>query len=349
MTGRIAFAVEGAVGKVLLNAPETFNALTREMCIAFRGKLLAWADDPAIAAVTIAGAGDRAFCAGGDIRALYDSWRAGDGETETFFWHEYRLDRAVHRFPKPCIALMDGIVMGGGVGVSVHGSHRVMTERTMFAMPECGIGLFPDVGATAFLPRAPGHLGMYLALTGARLKAADAIRARMGTHYMPSSDLAAFEAALAEADLTAGAAAVDAVLARFAGPPGPVQLREHAPVIDRCFAAPTVSGIVDALDAEDGYFAMETADALRSKSPTSLLVTHRQLRGGADLDFDSVMRREYRMACAFLAGHDFFEGIRAAVIDKDRKPRWRPDRLEDVGEEDIARYFAPAARELAFD
>ena len=345
----IEFGTEGAIGRVLLNSPATFNALTREVCIAFRDRLLGWADDPAIGAVVVSGAGDRAFCAGGDIRALYEAHRAGDSTANTFFWHEYRLDHAVHEFPKPCVALVDGIVMGGGVGVSVHGSHRVMTERTLFAMPECGIGLFPDVGGTVFLPRAPGELGMYLALTGARLKAADAIHAGIGTHYIPSANLAAFVERLAAADLSKGAGAVDAVLASFAEDPGPVQLREHARVIDRCFSAPTVPGIIEALEAEDGYFAIEAADTLRTKSPTSMLVTHRQLRGGGELDFEAVMRREYRMACAFLAGHDFFEGIRAAVIDKDRKPRWDPARLEDIGEEEIARYFAPVERELSFD
>lgn len=349
MTAGIAFAADGALGRVELNAPATFNALTREMCIAFRARLLEWADDPAIGAVAVSGAGERAFCAGGDIRALYASRQAGDGTASSFFWHEYRLDHAVHEFPKPYVALVDGIVMGGGVGISVHGSHRVMTERTLFAMPECGIGLFPDVGGTAFLPRAPGELGMYLALTGARLKAADAIHAGIGTHFVPSAKLPALVERLAACDLSAGDAAVDAALAEFAEDPGPVQIREHARVIDRCFSAATVPGIVDALEAEDGYFAIETADTLRSKSPTSMLVTHRQLRGGAGLDFEAVMRREYRMACAFLAGHDFFEGIRAAVIDKDRKPRWDPARLEDIGVADVERYFAPVARELSFD
>ena len=349
MPDLIEFSVRGGVGRVELNSPSTFNALTRQMCIAFREKLLDWADDPAIRAVVVSGAGDRAFCAGGDIRALYDSHMAGDSTTVMFFWDEYRLDYAVHEFPKPYVALVDGIVMGGGVGISVHGSHRVMTERTLFAMPECGIGLFPDVGGTEFLPRAPGELGMYLALTGARMKAADAIHAGIGTHYMPGAKLDALLECLSNADLTEGVESVDAVVEAFAEDPGPVQIREHARVIDRCFSAPTVPGIIDALEAEDGYFAIETADTLRTKSPTSMLATHRQLRDGAGLDFESIMRREYRMACAFLAGHDFFEGIRAAVIDKDRKPRWNPARLEDVGEADVARYFAPVERELSFD
>ena len=349
MPDLIEFAVRGTLGRVHLNAPATFNALTRQMCIAFREKLLEWADDPAVGAVAVSGAGDRAFCAGGDIRALYDSHKAGESTTNMFFWDEYRLDYAVHEFPKPYVALVDGIVMGGGVGISVHGSHRIMTERTTFAMPECGIGLFPDVGGTAFLPRAPGELGMYLALTGARMKAADAIHAGIGTHYTPSAKLDALLERLADADPAGNAESVDAVVAAFAEDPGPVQIREHARTIDRCFAAPTVAGIVDALEAEDGYFAIETADTLRAKSPTSMLVTHRQLRGGAGLDFEAVMRREYRMACAFLDGHDFFEGVRAAVIDKDRNPRWNPARLQDVGEAEIARYFAPVERELSFD
>ena len=349
MPDGIEFSVEGTLGRVRLNSPATFNALTRAMCIAFRETLLEWADDPAIGAVVVSGAGDRAFCAGGDIRALYDAHLAGDNTTNMFFWDEYRLDHAVHRFPKPYVALVDGIVMGGGVGISVHGSHRVMTERTLFAMPECGIGLFPDVGGTEFLPRAPGELGMYLALTGARMKAADAIHAGIGTHYIPSAKIDAFVERLAVADLSGGIEAVDAVVEEFSGHPGPVQIRDHARVIDRCFSAPTVSDIIDALEAEDGYFAIEAADTMRTKSPTSMLVTHRQLRGAAGLDFDSVMRREFRMACAFLAGHDFFQGIRAAVIDKDRKPRWDPARLEDVSAEDIDSYFAPVERELSFD
>ena len=348
-TEAIGFRVEGALGRVHLDQPATFNALSKEMCIAFRERLVAWADDPAVAVVLVTAEDGRAFCAGGDIRALYAAHQAGEPDIDQFFWHEYRLDRAVHDFPKPYVALIDGIVMGGGVGISVHGSHRVMTERALFAMPETGIGLFPDVGATEFLPRCPGRLGLYLGLTGARLKAADAVYAGIGTHFVPGARRAALESRLAAADLAAGAAAVDDVLAGLAEPPGPVQIREHRPVIDRCFAAASVAGIIEALEAEDGYFAIETADELRTKSPTSLAVTFRQLNGGAGLGFDEIMRREYRMACAFLAGHDFFEGIRAAVIDKDRKPRWRPERLADVTDEDVERHFAPAARELDFD
>ena len=340
---------DGDIGRIHLNSPGTFNALSTQMCIDFRQALLEWAEDDAIKAVVVTGEGDRAFCAGGDIRALYAAKQEGDPDAYRFFWHEYRLDHAVHSFPKPYIAVIDGIVMGGGVGVSVHGSHRIMTERTLFAMPETGIGLFPDVGATEFLPRCPGELGMYLALTGARLKAADAIHAGIGTHYVPSDKLPAFEERLGTADLAGGMAAIDALLAGIAETPGPVQIREHKSVIDGCFTAPSVAAIIAALEAEDGYFAIEAADELRTKSPTSLMVTHHQLRNGSGLDWPEIMRREYRMACAFLDGHDFFEGIRAAVIDKDRKPRWDPARIDDVTDETVAAYFAPRERELSLD
>lgn len=349
MSDSLKLRRDGGIGRIHLNSPGTFNALSKPMCIDFRQALLDWADDDAVKAVVVTGEGERAFCAGGDIRALYAAKQDGDPEVRQFFWHEYRLDHAVHSFPKPYIALIDGIVMGGGVGVSVHGSHRIMTERTLFAMPETGIGLFPDVGATEFLPRCPGELGMYLALTGARLKAADAIHAGIGTHYVPSEKLPAFEERLGTADLGGGAAAIDALIAEIAEPPGPVQIREHKSVIDACFAAASVPAIIEALEAQDGYFAIEVADELRTKSPTSLMVTHRQLRGGVGLDWPAIMRREYRMACAFLDGHDFFEGIRAAVIDKDRNPRWEPARLEDVTEDAVSAYFAPIENELAFD
>ena len=342
--GDILFRVEGALGRVHLNVPSSFNSLTREMCIAFRNQLVSWRDDPKVAAVLVTAEGDRAFCAGGDIRRLYDIGRSDPIEGRTFFWHEYRLDYAVHEFPKPYVTLVDGIVMGGGVGISVHGSHRIVTEKTTFAMPECGIGLFPDVGATEFLDRAPGALGMYLGLTGARLKAADAILAGFATHFVPNSLLE---------ELTAGLAAnvdkIDTYISGFAKDPGNAPLDEHRHLIDRHFSAGSVSDIIAGLDAEDGYWAIETADELRNKSPTSLSVTHRQLGMGGSPKFDAVMRTEYRMACAFLEGVDFFEGIRAAVIDKDRDPKWAPARLDDVDEGMTASYFSLVTPELDLD
>lgn len=340
---------EGGVGRVHLDAPARFNALDLEMCVAFRRALLDWAEDDGIAAVLVTAEGPRAFCAGGDVRAFWRAKRGGDPTAARFFRHEYRLNHAIHEFPKPFIALIDGIVMGGGAGISVHGSHRIMSERALFAMPETGIGLFPDVGATEFLARCPGALGMYLGLTGARIKAADAIHAGIGTHFMPSSALPEFARRLASADLSAGAAAVDALAAEFAAAPGPAPIREHRRVIDKCFAADGPAAIVAALEAEDGYFAIETADELRAKSPTSLLVAFRQLREGAGLGWREALRREYRIARACLEGHDFFEGIRAAVIDKDRSPRWDPARLDDVAPAAVDAHFAPRGRELDLD
>jgi len=340
----ILFRMDGTLGRVHLNAPGTFNSLTREMCVAFRGQLVAWRDDPAVAAVLVTAAGDRAFCAGGDIRRLYDIGRADPIEGRTFFWHEYRLDHLVHEFPKPYVSLVDGIVMGGGVGASVLCKDPTATEKTMLAMPECGIGLFPDVGASEFLGKAPGALGMYLGLTGARLKAADALLAGFATHFVPSARLDELAAGL-----SANLDAIDTYIAGFAENPGTAPLDEHRHLIDRRFAADSVTDIISGLDAEDGYWAIETADELRDKSPTSLRVTHRQLRDAHGLGFDDLMRIEYRMACRFLDGVDFFEGIRAAVIDKDRKPKWAPARLDDVDDEMTASYFAPVTPELDLD
>ncbi len=340
----ILFRVDGGLGRVHLNAPGTFNSLTREMCVTFREHLVRWRHDPAIAAVLVTAEGGRAFCAGGDIRRLYEIGRTDPIEGRTFFWHEYRLDHAVHEFPKPYVALVDGIVMGGGGGIAVHGSHRIVTEKTRFALPECGIGRFPDVGATEFLDRAPGALGRYLGHTGARLKAADTILAGFGTHFVPSDRLDQLAAGLAD-----NRAEIDAYIEGFAEDPGTPPLDEHRHLIDRHFAAATVADIIAGLDAEDGYWAIETSDDLREKSPTSLAVTQRQLRRGRGLDFDAIMGMEYRMACAFLAGHDFFEGIRAAVIDKDRKPQWNPDKLDGVSDDAVAAYFAAVDPELELD
>jgi enoyl-CoA hydratase len=347
----ILFGAEGRIGRVHLNQPKSFNALTKQMCIDFRAQLLAWADDPAIGAVVVTAEGDRAFCAGGDIRKLYEAGRAGDPGARQFFWHEYRLDVAVREFPKPYVSLIDGIVMGGGVGISVHGSHRVMTERALFAMPETGIGLFPDVGATVFLRNCPSGVGMYLALTGARLKTADTLYAGIGTAFVPSTRLRDLTEALRTADLSVdGKAKVEALIARFANDPGPSDLRDHANVIGRAFAGSSVEEIIRRLRAEDGYFAIDTADVIESKSPTSLKVTHRQLTRPLPNTFSEVMRMEYRMACHFLEGHDFFEGIRAAVIDKDRSPKWRPAKLAGVDAAAIEAHFAPLhGGELSYD
>ena len=342
-TDDIVFEVAGALGRVILNRPKALNALTLDMVRRLDARLIEWAADDGIAAVVIEGAGERAFCAGGDIRALYQAMRDGSDLTAEFYRAEYTNNHRVFTFPKPYIALIDGVVMGGGVGVSVHGSHRVVTENVLFAMPETGIGLFPDVGGTFFLSRMPGELGMYLGLTGARLGAADALYCGIGTHFAPRARLAEITRALAAIDPEEGARrATDEVLAGFAAADaGAPPLADHRAAIDRCFAGDSVEEVVGALAAEGGEWAAKTLAVLESKSPTSLKVTFRQLREGRDLDFAEAMRTEYRLSQRFCAGHDFPEGVRAAVIDKDNAPRWRPDRLADVSETDVDAYFAP--------
>jgi enoyl-CoA hydratase len=336
----VLFEVRGRAGLITLNRPKALNALTLGMVRLMRAQLAAWADDPGIERVVIEGAGDRAFCAGGDIRVLYDWGRAQDPSFIAFYREEYLLDTAIKRYPKPWVAIMDGITMGGGVGVSVHGSHRIATERLTFAMPETGIGLFPDVGGTYFLPRCPGETGMYLGLTGARLKAADALYTGIADVHVGSDRIAALRDALCtEADL-------EGAIGRFSQDPGRAAMAEHRDAIDRCFSAASVEAIVAALEAEGSEWAVGTTRTIAAKSPTSLRITYRQLRKGAMLGFEDCMKLEFRMVHGILAGHDFFEGTRAVVIDKDQDPRWQPAVLADVGESDVVHYFAPLAEEL---
>ena len=336
----IRFERRGGLGLVILDRPRALNALTLDMIRALDARLDDWAGDAAVRTVAIRGAGGRAFCAGGDVRALYD----GDADFRaTFYRDEYRLNRRIFRYAKPYVALIDGVTMGGGVGVSVHGSHRVASERTLFAMPETSIGLFPDVGGGYFLPRRPGRIGMYLALTGARLRAADCLYAGIATHHVPGDRLDALVDALADGD-------VDAVLARFATDPGPPPLAERRAAIDRCFAGGSVAAIVATLEAESGDWARATRATLAAKSPTSLKLTFRQLSAGATLDFEAVLVMEYRLSQFCMAGPDFFEGVRAVVIDKDNAPRWRPATLAEVPEAEIDRAFRPLGdRDLDFD
>lgn len=343
-TDDIVVEARDGVGRFLLNRPKALNALTLDMVRAMQARLDAWATDETVRAVVVRGAGGRAFCAGGDIRRLYDQGRASDhpGFAE-FFGEEFVLNRTIFRYAKPYVALMNGMTMGGGVGVSVHGSHRVATEATAFAMPETGIGYFPDVGGSYFLPRCPGEIGMYMALTGARLKAADALYAGVATHYVPGERLDALCAAL-------GDHSVDAALADFADDPGPPPLAEHRDTIDRCFAGKTVEAIVEALENEGTDWAGAALARIARMSPTSLKVTHRALRNGAELDFEACMTMEFRLAMHFMAGHDFFEGVRALVIDKDNAPAWSPARLKEVSEDAVNAYFAPANDpDLTFD
>ncbi len=331
----ILFEEDGALGLITLNRPEALNALTQDMCVRMTEQLVEWARGAHIRNVAIRGAGTKAFCAGGDIRTLYDAGLAGAGDVMDFYRHEYRLNTLIKEYPKPYIALIDGIVMGGGVGVSVHGSHRIAGDRTLFAMPETGIGLIPDVGGTYFLPRLSGELGVYLGLTGARLKAADCLYAGIADCFTPSTSHDDLLRAL-----SAGGDA-DRICASFAKDPGPALLSAAQEKIDEFFAGSTVEEILKSLTAPNDPWSQETAKTLRAKSPTSLKITLRQLREGAALSFRACMALEYRIISRIMMGHEFFEGVRATVIDKDNAPLWKPARLEDVSPESVDAYFAP--------
>lgn len=337
----VLFERRGALGLITLNRPQALNALTLAMIHAMTRQLEAWAGDAGVAAVLIHGAGDKAFCAGGDIRALVEPDNAA--YIKGFFADEYRLNRLIFRYPKPYVALIDGIAMGGGVGVSVNGGLRIATEATLFAMPETGIGMFPDVGGSYFLPRCPGETGMYLGLTGARLGAADCLYAGIADgHVAPAKQAVMIER-------MAAGEAPDAVLRDLSGPPDAAPLAEQRAAIDRCFGGDSVEEIVVALEQESGVWAVRTLEALESKSPFALKVALRQLRLGRALDFEACMAMEYRLSQRVVPGHDFREGVRAAVVDKDRAPRWQPQTLAAVSEEMVVACFAPLGEnELVF-
>jgi enoyl-CoA hydratase len=346
-SGDILFERRGAAGLVTLNRPHALNAVSLAMVRALTRQLADWETDPEVARVIVTSNDTRAFSAGGDLRALYDLGRAGRyDEALGYFREEYALNARIKRYRKPYVALIDGIVMGGGVGISVHGSHRVAGDKFMFAMPEVGIGFFPDVGATFFLPRLPADLGTYCALTGERLNAADAVAAGVATHRVPSARFPDLIEALCRA------VPLDASLAACAQPAahGPVASRRKA--IKTLFTGERVEDILAALEAEgatggpDAAFASAAAALIRTKSPTSLKIALAQTRRGSALDFAECMRTEFRIVSRVVRGHDFYEGIRAVIIDKDQRPRWRPSALAAVSAAEVERHFAPLASEL---
>jgi enoyl-CoA hydratase len=334
----ILFERRGAAGIVTLNRPKALNAVTHDMVRALARQLDSWANDGAVTRVVITAAGERAFSAGGDIRALYELGRAGrQTEMLTFWRDEYPLNTVIKRYPKPYVALIDGIVMGGGVGVSVHGSHRVAGDRFSFAMPEVGIGFFPDVGATWFLPRMPGELGTWAGLTGERMKTADALAAGIATHHVRSERFADL------ADALCGNVPVDAILGAFAEPAGGGPVTARRATVDRLFAGERVEDILDRLDAESGAdadWAKATAAAIRTKSPLSLKLALAQARRGRHWTFEDCMRAEFRIVSRVVHGHDFYEGVRAVIVDKDNAPRWNPAALGEVNDADVERHFS---------
>jgi enoyl-CoA hydratase len=334
--------VRQGVGLITLNRPKAINSLTHPMVNAISPVLTDWADNDDVHTVIVDGAGERGLCAGGDLVALYHSARADGSVARSFWYDEYRLNAQIGRFPKTYVALMDGIVMGGGVGVAVHGSVRVVTDTTKMAMPEVGIGFIPDVGGTLILSRAPGLLGLHAALTGATFGASDAIAMGFADHFVPHDAIAAFK----EIAITDG---VGAALAAHTAEPPASQFLAQRQWIDRCYAEATPLEIIGALRAEDAGPATEAADLIEAKSPISVSVALEAVRRATKLaTLEDVLRQEYRTTCGALRSHDFEEGIRAQVIDKDRNPKWSPASLAAVTTADVEAYFAPADRELEF-
>jgi enoyl-CoA hydratase len=323
----------GRIGHILLNRPKALNALDTEMLHAMTAALREWRDDPSVHAVVVEGAGGRAFCAGGDIRAIRALAIAGNhAEVEEFFATEYALNAMIDEYSKPYIAIIDGVCMGGGIGLSVHGDMRVTSEAGLFAMPETAIALFPDVGATFMLPRLPGALGTYLGLTGARLHGGDAVHAGLATHFVPKEAIAG----LADAIAADGIAAVGA-LART---PAPFSLAPHRAAIDRCFGRDSVAAILAALEAEGGEWAAEALAALRHVSPAAVQWSFEAIRRGAALNLRGALAMELALTRKISVHSEFHEGVRAMLVDKDRAPTWSPARLEDVDAAAIKALFA---------
>ena len=323
---------DGRVGRILLNRPRALNALDFPMIRACAAILETWREDPHVDAVVIEGAGDRAFCAGGDIRALREGQLAGDRPAvDQFFTEEYALNMTIATYPKPYIALIDGLCMGGGIGLSVHAPYRVATEHAGFAMPETAIGFFPDIGATFLLPRLPGEIGTYLGLTGLRVTGADAVHAGLATHFTPRAHLRDLSAALARD----GAAA----LAAYTQTLPPFSLAGHRAAIDHCFSAATVTEIIARLEATSADWAEASLKALRHVSPSALHWTLRALRRGRDLTLKQALDAEFALTRTTMAHPDFAEGVRAMVVDKDRKPTWQPPHIQDVDQTRIDALF----------
>lgn len=336
----------GAAGVVILNRPKALNALSLGMVRDLAKALDAWEHDPQVTRIIVSSASEKAFCAGGDIRALHDLGREGRHREMLGFWREeYILNTRIKRYPKPYVSLIDGIVMGGGVGISLHGSHRIAGDRYLFAMPEVGIGFFPDVGATHALPRLPDAAGIYLALTGDRVGPADAIALGLATHAVPSGRMAEL------VDALTGRSALDDILAGFSQHGGPGKLAPERALIAECFGQATLPAITHHLrsHAEAGNgFAGKLLQTMAAKSPTSVAIAFEQMRRGASLSFEEAMALEFRIVSRIVRGHDFYEGVRAVVVDKDHAPQWQPATPEAVDPADIAAYFAPLGADALF-
>ncbi|XP_053296191.1 3-hydroxyisobutyryl-CoA hydrolase, mitochondrial isoform X1 [Pleuronectes platessa] len=334
----------GRAGVITLNRPKVLNALNLPMIRQIYPQLKTWENDTDTDLVIVKGAGGKAFCAGGDIRAVTEAGKVGDPLAQDFFREEYILNDAIGSCRKPYIALIDGITMGGGVGLSVHGRFRVATEKTLFAMPETAIGLFPDVGGGYFLPRLQGRLGLFLALTGFRLRGRDVHKAGVATHFVESEKIPELEKELVDLK-SPSAEDIIRVLDTYQNQSRldsekPFALHKHMSDIDRLFSSSSLEGIIQNLKADGSEFAQKQAETLSKMSPTSLKLTFRQLQEGAALSLRDVLVMEYRLGQACMRGCDFYEGVRAVLVDKDQSPKWSPSTLEEVSEQSVEQCFS---------
>ncbi|MCV7301313.1 enoyl-CoA hydratase/isomerase family protein [Mycobacterium barrassiae] len=326
--------VDGATGELVLNRPSAINSLNQSMIDALKAAMSTWENDDKVQQLVLSGAGGRGLCAGGDVIALYHSARGDGAEARRFWFDEYCLIAEIASYPKPFVTIMDGMVMGGGVGVGAHASVRVVSETSQIAMPEVGIGFVPDVGGTYLLSRAPGLIGLHAALTGTAFSGSDAIAIGFADHYVPSAMLGAFERAIP----TEG---IEAALSAYTVRPPTSHLLEQRSWIDECYAGDTVGEIVDNLCAHRSAEASDAASIIATRSPTALTVTLQAVRRAGNLrSLEEVLRQEYRVSCAALRSQDFVEGIRAQLIDKDRNPRWSPASLEAVSDDNVEQFFA---------
>jgi enoyl-CoA hydratase len=326
----VIFTTEGPLGVITLNRPQALNALNLAMIQGIKSQLKHWGKSTDIKAVLVRSHSERAFCAGGDIRAVYEYKQQGRNDIANFFQEEYSLNEMIKNYPKPYIALMHGITMGGGLGISIHGSLRIAADNLTLAMPETGIGFFPDVGGSYFLSRAPGETGTYIGLTSARLEVSDAYYAKLIDKVIDHRQL----------DKVFNQLQQNITTDIHSNTPPSSKLASHRKLIDECFSANSVEEIVARLQSTSHPWADETRNALQTKSPTSLKVTLKALRLATTLNFHQCMQMEFGIATEFLKNHDFFEGIRAVLIDKDQKPAWQPNTLEQVDKSIVDRYFS---------
>ncbi len=329
----VFFEKKGSLGLITLNRPEALNALTLNMVRLIHPKLKIWEEDNEIKTVAVTAVGDKAFCAGGDIRALYDWGKNNDKKATGFYYEEYQLNQLIKSYTKPYISFVNGIVMGGGVGISVHGSYRVAGENYSFAMPETGIGLFPDVGGSFFLSRLKNNVGMYLALTGSRIKSSDAIELGIAEYFIQSENFDDIFKQLSEGITP------DEVLSSFNSNKVNSDLKNDFEKINELFSGNSLEDIFERLENDNSDFSQKNLSLLRSKSPTSLNITFRQIKNGSELNFEDCMKMEFRMVTKVMNDHDFYEGVRALIIDKDNNPAWKPETVEEVSDEEIDEFF----------